>query len=746
MATVTHWLLRTLRWSNSRQSYLERGVAVALLAGVGLLVWHRHRLAAATQVALVAALLLSTAVFLRRGWVKLFGPVLFYDMIRAARRGRYFVMRFLYAGLLFFVLLAVFANDRGTTFDQATAAEAFFTTFLAVQLIAVSVLTPAYVAGSVTEEKERKTLEYLLATDLRNREIVLSKLLSRLANLTLFLLTGLPILSMVQFLGGVDPTLVLIGFALTFLTMLGLGGLSILFSTLLRKSRDAISMTYLTGVAYLALSFWAFTFLLRFGPPDWASNRLVPGVASWTVGDLIAGFLQGNLGLLYAEIQGRIWTGVDPEELWGMIRGYALFHGVLFVVGIAWAVARLRAVALKESQSPRNRRRFLSVFRQPRVGSWPMVWKEVHIDGRFRLTWLGWIMLLIVGAATLGPGLFFLQRVFYTLTTGAPIGTHNMGFWEDGSDPWSGFQREVNIWVRLAGTGVASIALVAVAIRAAGSISGEREKQTLDGLLASPLDSGDIFFGKWVGSVLSVRWLWLWVFLIWGLGLALGGLSPAALPLLVFAWLAYAAVFAQVGLFFSTASRSSMRATVWTLLVLLGVCFGHFLPWMCCMFSPMAWGPMSGADDVGRFQLGLTPPIALGFLSFCRWDFPAGGWAGGADIMIRMVSSSVLGTIIWGMAALFLWAGNHNYFRIKMNRDPGWLTTNQPHVSQPEANLRLAETELAEDGAPPAKPRGAVLLDEVWEKPPPADGARVVLLDETWEDSRAPREDDETGK
>src|SRR5258708_17430547 len=119
MTPVAHWLLRTLRWSNSRQSYLERGVALALLAGAGFLVWYRDRLTTTTQVVLWAALLLSAAVFLRRGWIKLFGPVLFYDMIRAARRGRYFVMRFLYAGIIFFVLLAVFAHGRGTAHDEA---------------------------------------------------------------------------------------------------------------------------------------------------------------------------------------------------------------------------------------------------------------------------------------------------------------------------------------------------------------------------------------------------------------------------------------------------------------------------------------------------------------------------------------------------------------------------------------------------------------------------------------------------
>src|SRR5438046_2690039 len=46
-------------------------------------------------------------------WLKLFGPVLFYDMIRAARRGRYFLLRFLYALLLLYILFSVSCGTLG---------------------------------------------------------------------------------------------------------------------------------------------------------------------------------------------------------------------------------------------------------------------------------------------------------------------------------------------------------------------------------------------------------------------------------------------------------------------------------------------------------------------------------------------------------------------------------------------------------------------------------------------------------
>src|SRR5206468_2083344 len=103
--------------------------------------------------------------------------------------------------------------------------------------------------------------------------------------------------------------------------------------------------TYLAVIAYLALSFWSLAV-----PPEWLTEHLYPE-SSWKVGDVVALFNEGNLGYQYARLQSVIWTGVQPEELWEMVGGYAVFQGLLSVACIAWAVLRLRAVALKESQS-----------------------------------------------------------------------------------------------------------------------------------------------------------------------------------------------------------------------------------------------------------------------------------------------------------------------------------------------------------------------------------------------------------
>src|SRR5262249_22147135 len=126
----------------------------------------------------------------------------------------------------------------------------------------------------------------------------------------------------------------------------------------------------------------------------------------------------------------------------------------------------------------------------------------------------------------------------------------------------------INLWVRLAGTTVAILTLLGVAFRAASSVSGERDKQTIDSLLSTPLTPEAILYAKWAGSVLSVRWAWAWLGLIWLLAGSLGGLSPVTLPWLLLTWLAYATFCAALGLYFSVTSTTMMRATLSTLVVL----------------------------------------------------------------------------------------------------------------------------------------------------------------------------------
>src|SRR5262249_47175000 len=233
-----------------------------------------------SQATIWAALFLIQVARCRSVWTKPFGAVLLYDLVRSARKGRFAMLRCVYALALLLVFLAVYWEEfigaslqlsrlwtGGTVHGTAVATripeftESFSYRLLGIQFAAAILLTPVCAAGAIAEEKDRRTLDYLLASDLSNAEIVFGKLLSRLAYLALIMLTGLPFLSLLQLLGGVDPSLVVVGLVVTLMTMLSLAGLSILNSVYTSRPLTAVIMTYAQAAAYLlfsGLAVWAF--------------------------------------------------------------------------------------------------------------------------------------------------------------------------------------------------------------------------------------------------------------------------------------------------------------------------------------------------------------------------------------------------------------------------------------------------------------------------------------------------------
>jgi ABC-type transport system involved in multi-copper enzyme maturation permease subunit len=290
----------------------------------------------------------------------------------------------------------------------------------------------------------------------------------------------------------------------------------------------------------------------------------------------------------------------------------------------------------------------------------------------------------------------------------------------------------MNIWVRIAGTAVACLLLLAVSARACSSISNERDRQTFDALLTSPLTSNNILFAKWLGNILSVRMGWLWLGLIYGLGLLTGGLHPLALPLLLSAWFVYATVVSGIGLWFSLVSKTTLRATVWTLLTSAMAGVGHWLVWMCCgPLLAIAGGVGREFEWVFRLQAGITPLFTFGYaFSFGLTEF-------GSDYhdmeLLKMIGSGIVGLIFWIVVAAILWGVTSARFMKVTGRGafrPAELPERSPRpwrrpatdssedLDVPEVLPGDAEAirpaKPAAEETPPPKPRGAVLLEDEW--------------------------------
>jgi ABC-type transport system involved in multi-copper enzyme maturation permease subunit len=673
----------------SRQAWTETLVAALLLSAAGGLWWYGKLLTSVQQVFLWALFVAVLALVGRRGWLKLFGPVLFYDLVRSARRGRFGLLRCFYAGLLLLTFFFVYATR---VYSRTHRIEMIFTSldmppresiefaascfywFMGIQYMAACLLTPAYTAGVIAEERERGTLDYLLTTDLHNRELVFGVLVSRFANLALVVLTGLPILSLLQFLGGVDPNLLLAGYAAVGLTLASVASLGILHSVYVPRPREAITRTYLVGVVYMVVA--SMSQLLaepRLGlgtMPLWGS-----GPRAITVEDAVAWVNAGNPVWAVQQMRLVLRAGASLDKvLPALVAGYAWFHGVLALVCTTWAVAGFRSASLRPTvQSVRQRAMRRRYRFRPRVGRWPMMWKELFVESGPRLGWFLRICLACFVAITFLPGLTILAW-------------HVMGL----SQPWRTVGESMNEWLRPTAAFVGTLMLLAVAIRASGSVSNERDRQTMDALLTSPLDSTAILFAKWLASIVSPRWTAVWLASVAMLGLATGGLHFWGALAFIAAWLVFAAFMAALGMWFTVVSRTTQRATLWTVLTTLGVCGGHWLIWICLI--PLAsWLVGRGMAEewlIGFQAIGLTPPITLFVVAFTGNElrgYGYGGWGGGFGLNDAVLAMLQFAMILWGLGAVSLWVMAGMRFRKAIGRSA---------VLRPERRVRHGARKL----------------------------------------------------
>ena len=110
------------------------------------------------------------------------GPVFQVELVTTSRRRGYYAFRFVYGLVLLSIVgqnyLAWDAQVRSQFVGPQISTFALWTfgSFALVQMLAILALTPALVAGTIANEKQRKTLHYLLASRLTGAEVVLDAL------------------------------------------------------------------------------------------------------------------------------------------------------------------------------------------------------------------------------------------------------------------------------------------------------------------------------------------------------------------------------------------------------------------------------------------------------------------------------------------------------------------------------------------------------------------------------------------
>jgi ABC-type transport system involved in multi-copper enzyme maturation permease subunit len=563
------------------------------------------------------------------------GPVLFQELLLGSRRNRLYLLRWCYAGWLLLQLGWLYFSEsmmvwlrwqRPMTYGDIAAFSQDYLALLVTQHFLLLLLaTPTLMAGAITDEKSRGTLQYLLTTELRPWEVLVGKLLARSWVVLSLTLPALPLLCFFGVLGGLDlGRLLALGVA-TLCVIFGLGGASLLASALCRHTRDAVLALYALGAVLYLAARWLHAWLadLTLAAELGETTETAPGV--WRgLAALLAGF-----DPLHPLGQG--WTADDADLRGRRVLAALAMWGTLGLVCLAAAAWRLRPAYLRYLQSQgRKKPRWWRALRAPLAGE-PVRWKERHVEGIAPLAvlrdfprWLG--LLLVALAAAVASGSILLSHLT------VPAGQ----LWEslrgldldgliavlDSITPageefyWQGFA-------------VMLLAALLLGVRCSGAVTGERERQTWEALLLTPLETRTLIRGKFWG-ILGAAVPYLAAYAV--PALALSALCGWAALFWTALWLAVTCVAAAyagaAGLWCSVRSSTSWRGMMGTLaLTYLGgfviYAAGSSAGCVLAMILLLAATLLSPGFGIGMggmvlmwqfFRVGLCITLAAGFV------------------------------------------------------------------------------------------------------------------------------------
>lgn len=562
-----------------------------------------------------------------------------WEVLRAGRRtATLAVARTALGGLLLASMWALWAasfeNTAATVDGSGTEigkrlnrfAESFAVTFFMVQATAVLLLTPVFVAGAIFEERETRSGEVLLTTELTRREVYIGKLGARMVQVLLVVLAGMPILFLTQLWGGVSMEMILVDYIATGVAIIGAGVVTAAVSAYAETLRGAILRSY--GLLFLldVLFFPASPFL-----------PITMGAAHWAAGAFML--------IVYI-----------PMQLTIVLVGY--------FIGQRW----LRMAMLRQKRSLPSRPGLPPPLpggpsrRLPPIDddADPLLWKELHVGGRVtvrdvlkgfrtqhasvddRLEEMGLTRWLATSREVGPTAIRYCAAVVALFLTVFVIANAIPSHWT----------------ARCVGALALCWLVCAVGLTAATGISRERQKQTLIDLLMLPGPRRDLLRAKALGALARGLWPAIVLALILLVAVVGFGVSLLSAALLAIAAGGLALFAAAIGVFLSARCRTALHATATWIGVMSGVVIGTFL----LAEANMAWETGSDQNlrlDYPAWTRVVNPLLAWGRLAF-RYDYSAGQyvWGRGENawpVGFGDVAPALLCPVLYAAAGGLLW-------------------------------------------------------------------------------------------
>jgi ABC-type transport system involved in multi-copper enzyme maturation permease subunit len=485
----------------------------------------------------------------------MWGAVFYLEFLRGGRRLRHHFFRWLYGGWLLLMLLVGSAGAGRfvpcclpgmcllPTESFATAAEMLIAQQFLLALFAV----PPLAAGAITEEKALGTLAELLMSGLTPWRIVAGKFLARTAQVATLSLAGVPLLC---WFGGLDVVALAAVLAAEAGVLCCLAAVSILASVWVRTTSSALLGAYtVSGLLFAAVRYLGgpFTYL----DPFYLVEPVLEDRRPEALGARVL-------------VSGALWAGLTLGCL-------------------ALAAWRLRPAYLRQYLDKGVPKTVRRAWWRPRIGDDPLRWKERYVEAlsplpllRLLPRWAGVAAAAVAGVAISATTLArYLPADVAPESLGAAASRGDFATVADAlrrvQDPELGFLVQ----------GLLSLLFLAVVVnlRAAGGISGEREKGTWDALLLAGMKARDMVRGKVLGVLDST----LPYLIAYGvpavLFAAAGGVLSvlATLGPMALAWpLMYlsAAIALERSTRYASAWKSTADSLVVTTLLLFGLVYG----------------------------------------------------------------------------------------------------------------------------------------------------------------------------
>jgi ABC-type transport system involved in multi-copper enzyme maturation permease subunit len=401
-----------------------------------------------------------------------------------------------YVGALFVLVLTIWLVMAGAATlsdigDLARLGLASFQFMASLQLAVMLFFSALLGAGAVAAEKDRRTLDLLLLTQLSNTELVLGKLLASLVATLPMIVAAIPLFAILTLLGGVTPGQIARVFAIVCSSAVAAGSLGCLVAFWREKTFQSLAVTLLLLVGWLAAGEAIDAGALGEAPAGTSAHAWAAAISPWRATLwAMRPFSTGE------EMAFQQFPSLGPTTLY-----------LIFAVGVT-LLANLTAIALVRVWNPSREQRTSgeSDERAPAAAEpqrWTIAGREnpaapltIRQHARTRQVWDNPILWREVRTWAYGRRTLMLRVAYLALFAASAVGL----YW---AIPARGAPETDRVAMLLAPLAVLSLVLINV--QAVTALTSERDARALDLLLVTDVTPREFIVGKLAGALYNTK-------------------------------------------------------------------------------------------------------------------------------------------------------------------------------------------------------------------------------------------------